>query len=133
VPGGFSALYNTTKAAVVALAESLAIDLAEVGAPIGVSLLCPGFVRSNILESPKHRPSRFPESRAVDRLAAQVDLEARFRAGLENGTDPAEIAAAVLAAVRGDQFWVLPHPQYDDRIRDRVVRALERGGPPSAR
>ena len=58
--------YNATKQAVVAISETLFKDLQAVGAPIGVSVLCPGFVQTRIAESERNRPAWAPD-REVDR------------------------------------------------------------------
>src|SRR5580698_5014975 len=57
--------YNATKQAVVAISETLFKDLQAVGAPVGVSVLCPGFVRTRIAESERHRPEWAAPDRAV--------------------------------------------------------------------
>ena len=55
--------YNATKQAVVAISETLYKDLQAVGAPVGVSVLCPGFVQTRIAESERNRPPWAPEPR----------------------------------------------------------------------
>ena len=53
--------YNATKQAVVAISETLFKDLQSVGAPVGVSVLCPGFVQTRIAESERNRPDWAPD------------------------------------------------------------------------
>ena len=53
--------YNATKQAVVAISETLFKDLQAVGAPVGVSVLCPGFVQTRIAESDRNRPDWAPD------------------------------------------------------------------------
>ena len=53
----FLGVYNVTKHAVVTLSETLAQELAMVGAPIKVSVLCPGFVQTKIADSDRNRPA----------------------------------------------------------------------------
>ena len=52
--------YNATKHAVVAMSETLSKDLRPVGAAVGVSVLCPGFVRTGIADSDRNRPDWAP-------------------------------------------------------------------------
>ncbi|MCU1455005.1 MAG: family NAD(P)-dependent oxidoreductase [Acidimicrobiales bacterium] len=130
LPGARSALYNTSKSAVVALSESLALDLAEIQAPIGVSVLCPGFVRTDILAAPRHRPSRWTSDEATSPPSAEeVALEERYRTGIAAGTDPAVIAEMVVDAIRNERFWVLPHTQYAPQMQARLDAILDAGPP----
>ena len=47
------------------------------------------------------------------------------------GLDPEQVAAQVVAAIREQRFWILPHPEYVDVVRERVGRMAEDGGLPS--
>ncbi len=99
--------YNASKHAVVGLTETLHHELGKVGAPIGVSLLCPGFVQT-----------REPTS----------DDEAEQ---LRGAMQPDEVAEQVVAAVRGGEFYVLTHPE---ALRERArVRAedIDQGRTPT--
>ena len=55
--------YNATKQAVVAISETLFKDLQTVASPVGVSVLCPGFVQTRIAESDRNRPDWAPDRR----------------------------------------------------------------------
>lgn len=93
-------VYTTTKFAVVGLSESLRIELAPHG--IGVSVLCPGFVRTRIAESGRNRPQHLG--------GAQLP-PAGMGAALEQiGIDPLEVGRHVLDAVRANQLYVFTHP-----------------------
>jgi len=117
----FMGVYNVTKHGVVTLSETLARDLQLTGAPVGVSVLCPGFVQTRILESDRNRPSG---------LGAGADRERpnEMRAAMEQlireGLPPAEVARMVVEAVREDRFYVLTHPEYVDAIRQRFEDVL---------
>jgi NAD(P)-dependent dehydrogenase (short-subunit alcohol dehydrogenase family) len=124
IPAPFSALYNTSKYAVVALSESLALDLEQVGARVNVSVLCPGFVQSGIVDAGRARPARLANAAEPPIHPDDADLEARTRAGVAAGMPPAGVAAMVFAAIRAQRFWVLPHPAYDERIRTRTENLL---------
>ena len=63
VSGPFMSIYNVTKHGVVTLSESLHHELAMQNAPVKVSVLCPGFVRTNILDSERNRPAEYQTSR----------------------------------------------------------------------
>lgn len=123
--GGTSAPYNVAKAAVVSLSETMYRDLAITGSNVGVSVLCPAFVRTRIAESERNRPAALR-----DTVSVPGTPEHRFVSRqVERGGDPADIAAAVLDAVRNDRFWVLPHPEADRFIAERTETMLARRNP----
>jgi NAD(P)-dependent dehydrogenase (short-subunit alcohol dehydrogenase family) len=98
--------YCASKFAVVGVSESLFHELAMSGTDVGVSVLCPGFVRTRIHQSERNMPDELrayqegPEVRAVAELASQA---------VNAGIDPADVAAAIEHAVRARQFWILTH------------------------
>jgi NAD(P)-dependent dehydrogenase (short-subunit alcohol dehydrogenase family) len=98
--------YNVSKVGVVALSETLRMELAMSGAPIGVSVLCPGSTGTRILESERNRPAHL--GREVRREEGDA-----FREAVRSGFDgPAarsaeQVAKTVLDAVRASRFWVI--------------------------
>ncbi|MGC8499436.1 MAG: SDR family oxidoreductase [Acidimicrobiales bacterium] len=115
--------YVASKFAVVGLAESVAHELVARGSRVGVSVLCPGFVRTQIAESDR---AMAPALRA----AVPVDEAARAaaRAAVAAGIDPAEVADAVADAVVTGRFWILPHEHVAVRTTEQRL-AWMRGGP----
>jgi NAD(P)-dependent dehydrogenase (short-subunit alcohol dehydrogenase family) len=131
--GAFMGSYCVSKYGVVALSEGLAKELAQIGAPIKVSVLCPGFVRTNLMSSARNRPSSLvnPEGSETVRPEAQ-STEEGLRSGVEDeGTPHAEIADHVVAAIRHEKFYILPHPEWKERIRARMEGILEERNPAS--
>ncbi len=115
-------VYNTTKFAVVGLSESMRQDLAEDN--IGVSVLCPGFVATNIFSSERNRPGVFGgESASSFSLGASgvidADREARMQEILTNALDPEIIGDMVLHAIQADIFYILSHPEFKDTVANR--------------
>ena len=110
--------YNASKSAVVAISETLRkeLDLSEAG--VGVSVLCPGYVRTNIFESQRNRPEalRNPSRAAGD---ARVRNDALKRM-LDIAMDPAEVAGMVHDAVIEDRFWVITHAEFLKPIAERA-------------
>ena len=122
VNGAAFAPYFVSKHAVVSLSECLYLELQAEGSPIGVSVLCPGFVRTPILDSFRHRPGAEADRSELARPgAAQVDQV--LRAGVEAGMDPAAVAEKVIAAVRAGRFWILPHEGSVDRVREAASQS----------
>lgn len=121
--------YSVTKHGVVALSEALYFQLAQRGAAVGVSVLCPGWVRTRILDADRNRPERFGPVPEMD--AAQDAGRELARQLVETGMDPAEVAGHVVDAIRGGRFYVLTHPDMGDAVRRRAEEVLA-GGPPGA-
>jgi NAD(P)-dependent dehydrogenase (short-subunit alcohol dehydrogenase family) len=120
-------VYNVTKHAVVTLSETLARDLEMAGARVKVSVLCPGFVRTQILDSDRNRPASLP---ATER-PRPAEAEEAIRQVIAAGMPPAEVAGKVLEAVRAEQFYVLTHPDFRAQIRERFDDLLENRTPRS--
>ena len=104
----FMSPYTATKHAVVGLSEALAMELAMSGSPVKVSVLCPGFISTRLMESERNWPARSANAPAcVNRSSATPCF------GLvDGGTDPADLGRRVVAAVKADQFFILsddPH------------------------
>jgi NAD(P)-dependent dehydrogenase (short-subunit alcohol dehydrogenase family) len=99
--------YYATKHAVVALSESLHFDLQMTGAPVGVSVLCPEWVRTNIADSERNRPDDVAE--IVMPPDAPVEARSVLRGLVDGGLDPADVAGTVVDAIRSGRFWIFTH------------------------
>jgi short-subunit dehydrogenase len=125
-PMANASLYSGTKAAVVAMSESLLFDLREREAPVGVSVLCPGVVNTNILWSERNRPEVLPET--LNRASGEVVADFYET----KGSDPLEVGERVLRAVAQDDFYVLTgeEARVDIAARAQVLDQLETPRPP---
>ena len=119
--------YKVTKHAVVTLSETLYHELAERGARVNVSVLCPGVVNTRIMESARNRPGHFPTTEPSDPASA-ARWEA-LRRGVVAGMPPEQVADAVFEAIRTDQFYILTHPELQDFVRSRMEDILEGRSP----
>ncbi len=124
---GVLGAYSVTKHAVVALSEGLHFQLAQRNATVGVSVLCPGWVRTRIGDADRNRPADLPPPPEPD--PEQAPYAEMMRQLLESGMEPAEVAGHVVDAIRGGRFYVLTHPDMSDGIRRRAEEVLA-GGPP---
>ena len=118
VSAPFMAPYGASKFAVVAISESLFHELAMTNAKIGVSVLCPGWVNTNIHASERNRPDALRTG-----AAAFGDSDPRaemLKQVLTNGMAPGEVASLVLDAARSDRFYVLTHPEMTPAIEARM-------------
>lgn len=107
---GFGPSYAASKHAVVAITESLYHSVAMSPVPIGVSCVCPGWVRTGIMDADRNWPSDRGELPLDDELSAvQIDY---VRRAIDEGTQPAAVADLVVDAVRSNRYWVFPHPDF---------------------
>ena len=104
--------YCATKYAVVAISEALSTELA--GTDVGVSVLCPGVVNTNIFTSQRNRPEHLRnEAKKAEARAANRQLAEQI------GIDPAIVADRVANAIRDRQFWIFTHPELLDAVETR--------------
>jgi NAD(P)-dependent dehydrogenase (short-subunit alcohol dehydrogenase family) len=122
-------VYKVTKHAVVTLSETLHHELAERGVKIRVSVLCPGVVRTQIMESERNRPGRPPATQPLD-PASRTRWEF-LRQLVQAGMPPAQVADAVFKALRKDQFYILTHPEGKEYVRTRMEDILQDRSPTS--
>ena len=112
VPG--YGMYAASKHAVAAISEALAGDLAAVGAPIGVTAVCPSLVRTRLFSSERNREGG----------AADTDEQRRIDAVTDGIQSPDESAAAMIEGVRRGDAWVFPNRERLDFVRERYARIL---------
>jgi NAD(P)-dependent dehydrogenase (short-subunit alcohol dehydrogenase family) len=110
-------IYGATKFAVLALSETLRAELAPEG--IGVSVLCPGGVRTRIHEATRNRPAAFGGPAAGAARPPATD------AAIEAGMDPDRVGACVLRAVRRNDLYVLTHPEFRAPVAARMQGILD--------
>ena len=122
VPG--SSPYGVSKHAVVAISEALYSQLKVRDARVGCSVLCPIFVRTNILRATRNRPAEL-----LDDEAEPSGGGGRFGARIENGQPPSEIADAAFEGIRNEQFYVWPGDEVDEVVRTRFNHILSRSNP----
>ena len=124
-------IYGVTKHAVVSLSESLYQELAGLGHNIGVSVLCPGLVNTNIMESERNRPEDLPSEPPPDHIPEDVQQRIdAFRGLLKSGYQPSEVADAVFNGVREGKLYVVPaQPMIKDGIRRRLDNVANERNP----
>jgi short-subunit dehydrogenase len=123
------ASYNASKHAVVTLSETLFHELKELEAQIGVSVLCPAWVSTQIHHSHKNRPERFGEHLAPeDELSKKYDE--RMAVAVQSGKLTAQdIAKEVFKAVEIEQFYIIPHRRINVLIEQRMQEILHLENP----
>lgn len=109
--------YSATKYAVVAMSEGWAVQLA--GGNIGMSVLCPGFVRTRIHESARTKQARF--GGAVDAQSFEPDRREMISKAIESGLDPDVVGARVVEAVRDNQLYIFTDPRFKEVVEMRFA------------
>jgi len=124
----YCAPYEVSKFAAAAATECLAHDLASQGAPIKVSLLCPGSVDTGIARSRRNRPEQY----AGTQSAGAAFVEEALAGTTAAGAHPDSVADMVLEAVRNETFLVPTTASYRAQILDRAQALADRNLPASA-
>jgi NAD(P)-dependent dehydrogenase (short-subunit alcohol dehydrogenase family) len=124
--GGFMASplmspYSATKFAVVALTESLRAEMELLGAPVSVSLLAPGPVKTGIFRDPCGPEASDAARGFVAQLVQMTD---------QLGISPEELAERAFAGIVENRFWLIPQPEaLDEGLRARTDGILARATP----
>jgi len=116
MPGGGP--YNVSKHGVVALSEGLYLEQKATNSPIEVSVLCPGWVKTRIMERTD------PQATAMARTMSDFARDA-----VESGMPPAEVADQVVDAIHHNRFWILTHDEMRAAPVARMKRAAEGTNP----
>ncbi|HDZ55797.1 MAG TPA: SDR family NAD(P)-dependent oxidoreductase [Pseudomonas xinjiangensis] len=120
--GPSSGIYNVSKTSVVAISETLALDLRDVGSKVGVTVLCPAFFPTGIHQSDRNRPA--DKADTAEKSEVSLKRAAALKYAVENGRIPAsDIAEMTLKAVEDEQFYVFPHRKIKQLISLRAEAA----------
>jgi NAD(P)-dependent dehydrogenase (short-subunit alcohol dehydrogenase family) len=122
-PKALAGPYGATKFALVGLSHVLHDELA--GTNIGVSVLCPGWTRTNMPDNGRNRPDRF--GGAYD-FRADPTLAERNKAyveGSKNGLDPLDLAALVMRAIEENEFYIVTQPNRRGDVEARYEEILD--------
>lgn len=127
--------YNVTKFGVMGICETLDYELRLMGAKIGVSVLCPGYVNTNIPDSERNRPPEFRNDPAWDEKLREIEhyrkLDEMQRQGCKGGMDPKDVAEIVINGVRENKFYLYTHPEWMMAAQIRTEEILQQRDPTS--
>lgn len=119
--------YCASKFAVVGISESLFHELIMSGKNVGVSVLCPGFVRTRIHESDRTMPTELRDYNDDPMVKTMIEITAH---AVNAGIEPHEVAIAVERAVRLNQFWILTHVRSAIRTTEQRLAWMVGGSAP---
>lgn len=124
VRGSGEGIYKVSKHGVVTLSETLADELKHKGSHIQVHILCPGWVRSSILDSERNRPSDLQNpNQEAHSQSSTVDSQI-VREQMDAGMAPAEVADHVYNAIQDGTFYILTHPELNTWVHARMEGIL---------
>ena len=115
--------YGVSKHAALALTQGLNRDLIARDSKINSSVLCPGFVNTNIMNSERNRPQHLVSNNQIDTNDQQLEI---FNFLLKNGKEPNEIADIVFKGIKDNIFYILTHPAWDESLRNHFEEILSR-------
>ena len=118
------AAYNVSKFGVVAFSECLHHDLSLRHVGIGVSVLCPAWVRTRIAEAGRAGAAELAKADAVTRQTMIAIQKA-----VATGIAPEDVAEATFGAVSRGDFYILTHPRTDLGLRQRMEDIVQRRPP----
>jgi short-subunit dehydrogenase len=122
-------IYSVTKHAVVTLSEGMFHELKMKGAKIGISVLCPAWVKTGIMESDRNRPGELKNEAGGAMKPEDQMLEKMVKQLVTQGQAPEKIAGDVFNAIVNERFYILTHPEFKELIRIRMEDILEERQP----
>jgi len=121
--------YAATKHAVVAISESMCIELQRGGFRPRMSVLCPGFVNTNIIDSNRNRPADKGDASPIATGPIAEVVRQWLQDQIKEGINPRYVGEMVLAAIREERFYILTHPEMNELIEKRMKNILEGENP----
>jgi short-subunit dehydrogenase len=125
-PKALAGPYGATKFAIVGLSHVLHDELADT--KIGVSVLCPGWTRTNMPDNGRNRPARFGGAFDYRTDPVLAERNKRYVEGSRSGLDPLDLAALVVRAIEENEFYIVTQPNRrgDVQVRyDEIMQAFD--------
>ena len=123
------ATYNVSKWGIVAISETLFHEMALMGTKIGVSVLCPGYVNTRIVDPERNRPAEMLNDPAwEEKRQAASHVQTVKQLGTEwcaTGMEPREVADIVLNAIKEGTFYIYTHPEFMMASEQRTMELLQ--------
>jgi len=123
VPG--SGIYGITKHAVVALSEGLLMELESLHYKIGVSVLCPSFVNTNILDCEDHRPLELHNDPLNEAKQSKLTSKTIGKTILKSGRSPEDVAEIVFQGIINKNLYILTDMDFRLAVKRRMRHLLE--------
>jgi len=125
-----SSPYQVTKSAVFTLTENMHHTLTQRNAKVKVSVVCPGWVKTDILKSDRNRPAELKnQKQALPRNPGDIAALRKMQESVEAGMPIEELADHVFRGIRDEQLYVITHPEYFPRIQKRFDNIVQQKNP----
>ena len=130
-PGG--GIYKVTKHGIVALSETLYLELAQREAQVKVSVLCPGYVNTRLPDSGRNRPDELQNAPAEEQLGPEDEMRlAAARKVFEEGMPPRQVVDRLFKALTEEKFYILTQPELKPMVQLRTEDILQERDPSNA-
>ncbi len=120
-------VYSVAKHGIVTLSETMHYELMITGAKVRVSVLCPGWVDTQLVESDRNRPAEAPAPETDD--PATEAFKNTVRGLLATGLTAETVADHVINAIKEEKLYILTHPDMKEAIRTRMETILDERNP----
>ncbi|MCX7711821.1 MAG: SDR family NAD(P)-dependent oxidoreductase [Clostridia bacterium] len=128
--GPANGIYSMTKHAIVSFSETLYYELMLAHSLIGVSVLCPGFVRTRLMDSERNRPMELRNPNASMNITPHKQMmDHMLREGVSKGMPPEQVAEQVFQGIQGKQFYIFTHKEAKGTIKQRMEDILNENNP----
>ena len=121
----FMGVYSASKHGVVTISEILHHELRLLGSELRVSVLCPGLVKTNIMEAERNRPESLVNTIEDTANKEAIRFENELRSGVESGMSVEALTDIVFNAIRNEKFYILTHPQIKEIFQRRFHEILK--------
>jgi len=122
-------IYATTKAGVIKISEAMYLQLQQRKAKLGVSVLCPAFVTSDLGNAARNRPKELGNPVETRPETEQPSLLKKIQKGNWNTLSPEQCAELVFKSIRENTFYILTDPLIDTLMKQRIDNILKRQSP----
>jgi NADP-dependent 3-hydroxy acid dehydrogenase YdfG len=111
-------VYHSSKHAVLAMTETLAQELSFLDEKIRVSVVCPGAVKTAVMEADRNRPDELARQGGANETGTKL-LDV-YRRSIEHGLSAEDVASSIIEGIKADQFYIFPHPEVAGLAQNRV-------------
>jgi NAD(P)-dependent dehydrogenase (short-subunit alcohol dehydrogenase family) len=123
-------IYSVTKHAIVNFSETLYYELKLANSQIDVSVICPGFVRTRLMDSERNRPIELRNSpESINYSPRKQMIDQMLRDGVMKGIPPEQVAEYVFDAIQKKKFYILTHKESKVLIKQRMDDILNEKNP----
>ena len=132
ISSSFMNTYSVTKHAVVALSETLALDLKAIDANIGASVLCPAWIKTQIHKSERNRPDNLKSDEPLKLSPIEQKAAGFVMNAVQTGIEVEDVVQAIFTSIEEKNFYILTHKPFDKLIKQRFEHIIERTHPESS-